>query len=406
MKHLNKLLTALLLLPLFLSAQSHYKPGLVVTTKGDTIRGFIDYQAWDSNPTSISFKSMMTDPGKKTFTLHDITYFNVSGITSYKKLLCSISLDETNDTRISGARDTSFKVDTVFLNVLQRGNNVALYSYTDNLKTRFYVGEAPDIAPKELVYRFYSDAQGKTVSENTWQKQLFALANKYNVLDDNLTATLEGANYNSGDLLTVVTRINKISKSEFDKKYAAHSSFSFYAGTSYSQGGGPGYTSYLPAIKIGIDLLPDVDGRVEIKADVSANFAQFNAQYKLAVYPYVSAKASYNQLSFALTPQILYHIYNATNFKFYLGVGLSLANYSYTKNYFGSPGASANIDFPDEQYYFSKQNFPFLLKAGFIIDKNIEVYFDYYTSASTTLAGYFSLNNQMTQVGLNYYFGR
>jgi hypothetical protein len=418
MKHLNKLIAALLFSPFLLSAQSHYKPGYVVTTKGDTIRGFIDYQPWDSNPASITFKAAMTDRDTKTFTLHNISYFDVTGLTSYKKYLCSISLDEVSEARIGG-RDTSFKMDTVFIKVLQKGKNVALYSYTDNLKTRFYVGEAPDFAPQELVYRFYSDAQGKTVNENTWQKQLFALANKYNVLDENLTATLEGANYNSGDLLTIVTHINKISKSEFDKKYAAHSSIGFYAGaalnatttssssaSSYSQGGGPGHTSYLPAIKLGFDVMPDVDGRIEFKADVSANFAQFNTQYKLKVYPYLSTKASYNQLSIAFTPQILYHVYNTTNFKFYLGVGFSLGNYSYTNSYFGSPGSSATSDFPVEQYVFSKDDFPFVLKAGVIIHKNIELYFDYYTSATSTSAAYFSLNNQMTQVGLNYYFGR
>ena len=62
MKHFNKLLLSLFLLPFFSVAQSNYKPGYVVTSKGDTIHGFIDLQAWDSNPTAISFKPAMVQP--------------------------------------------------------------------------------------------------------------------------------------------------------------------------------------------------------------------------------------------------------------------------------------------------------------------------------------------------------
>src|ERR1700740_3276837 len=189
-----KLLLFVFVLPLFAVAQSNYRPGYVVNLKGDTVKGFIDYQAWDANPTSISFKPTLAAREKKTFSMGSMRSFGIEGIASYQKFLCRISTDITDSRHIIEGRDTSFRIDSVFLKVLQKGKNLALYSYADNLKTRFYIGEAPDYKPTELTYRLYldaSNANGNTVNENTYQKQLFALANKYSALDDKMTALLE-----------------------------------------------------------------------------------------------------------------------------------------------------------------------------------------------------------------------
>src|ERR1700743_111735 len=115
-------------------------------------------------------------------------------------------MDATDKDHLSSSRDTSYREAAVFFKVLQKGSNLALYTYVDELKTRFYVGEAPDFAIKELVYRLYynggadvSGQKGNTVTENTYMKQLFALANKYNVLNDNFQWDIEHAGYNSDD---------------------------------------------------------------------------------------------------------------------------------------------------------------------------------------------------------------
>jgi len=46
-----------------------------------------------------------------------------------------------------------------------------------------------------------------------------------------------------------------------------------------------------------------------------------------------------------------------------------------------------------------------LFKAGFRIYRNLEIYADYYTSQSSSLAGYFALDTQNTVIGVNYFFG-
>jgi hypothetical protein len=426
MKLLCKLLFIVILMPVISAAQSNYRTGYVVNAKGDTFKGFIDYQAWDSNPTSISFKSALADREKRTFSMGDMRFFSVEGIASYKKFVCMISMDVTDSRHVVEGRDTSFRIDTVFLKVLQKGKNLALYAYTDNLKTRFYIGEAPDYQPTELIYRLYLDRDatniaGNTVNENTYQKQLFALANKYNALDDKMTSLLEDQFlvYREDDLLKIVSRINNISNAEFQTKYAGHSKLSFYGGaglsvsnissatgSSYTAGGGVGHTSYLPAFSVGVDLVPDPNGgRAEFRADLSVNPGKMDAKYVLTVTPHVPAEASFNQLMICFTPQAVYNLYNAPDFKFYVGVGYSLTYSSFSNAIFQAQNKSdQNAGFPQENYIFQTANNAFLFKVGFRIHKSWEIYADYYTSQLQSTDAYFHFGTQNSVVGLNYFF--
>src|ERR1700723_2731412 len=95
-----KFLPILLFLPLFSAAQSNYQPGYVVTPKGDTVKGFIDYQAWDNNPGSIYFKTTLASRDKQTWSISNARYFNVTGLAAYKKSIVSISTDITNTTHL------------------------------------------------------------------------------------------------------------------------------------------------------------------------------------------------------------------------------------------------------------------------------------------------------------------
>jgi hypothetical protein len=417
MKYLNKLLFIFFLFPLISAAQSNYRPGYVVNIKGDTIRGFIDYQAWDANPTAISFKSAISDRDKKTYTLNDISLFNVTGLATYKKYTCNISTDQTNTDHLGEGRDTSFKTETVLLKVLQQGKNLTLYSYADDVKPRFYIGEAPDYTPTELAFRLYYDLAAehgaRIVNENTYQKQLFALANKYNVMDNKLTGLFQNTNYDSHDLLAIVSSINNISKAEFEKKYAEHTKIRWYltaaldisttsssAGSPYLVGGGVASTSYQPAVALGIDLIPDpVGGRVEFKADLSVHPTQFNALYPLKVVPYGEVQASYDQFSVFFTLQALFNIYSQPDFSFYLGAGAAItySSFSNVKNPFGAGNS----------YEFNAFDNAFVLKAGFRIHQNYEICFDYFLpSYTTTAGGYFGLSSSIKEVGISYFFGK
>jgi hypothetical protein len=307
---------------------------------------------------------------------------------------------------------------------LQQGKNIALYSYTDNLKTRFYVGEAPGYEPKELIYRRYIDgnAAGNTVAENIYQKQLFAFALKYRVLDDKLTAELEDPflSYRRDDLLKIVSGINNISQADFEKVYARHGKLSFYTGATatlsstssasasgYSSGGGRPSSSALPGVLFGVAAQPDPDyGKVNFRLDLSINPGRFNAVYALKVLPYGQARTSYDQLGVFVNPHAIFDIYSSPGFKFYLGLGVSLDYFVYGNQYFESPSSASNPYFPKEPFYFNNINVAFLLTGGISIQNRWEIYFNYFTATSTTGGDYFYLSDQIKQVGISYFFNR
>src|SRR5579872_1673692 len=214
-----KIVLAVIVLPAFAWAQSNYKPGYVVTVKGDTLRGFINYRGWDLTPRVISFKNSLKENAVK-FSARDIVYFSVGKVARYQRYIGLISMDNVSEDHMIEFRDTSYRVDTVFLEVLQKGKNIALYSYSDAIKSRFFVGENPDYAPVELVYRLYYDMdhadfetqKGRTVNENTYMKQLFAFAVKYHADSPALMRELNYYGYKDYYLVQVVKMINEGTK--------------------------------------------------------------------------------------------------------------------------------------------------------------------------------------------------
>lgn len=212
----------ILLIPFLCKAQSNYKPGYIVNLKGDTIHGFIDYREWDTSPAFIKFKASAESKITK-LSPHDINIISISKNAEYQRYAGRITTDPTNTDIMIEERDTTFRTDTVFLELIQRGKNLALYSYSDNIKTRYFIGEQPDYTPVELIYRLYYDfdkashLSGRTVNEDTYLKQLFALAQKYNCITDLFIRDIEDAEYKEAHLTHIVSMINGISKKKHIK---------------------------------------------------------------------------------------------------------------------------------------------------------------------------------------------
>ena len=425
MKHIYKIILITLLLPLVSAAQSDYKPGYIVTLKGDTVRGLINMRNWDSNPADISFRSS-AGSGEQKFTVNDVSLFSIPGFVTYRRFVVHISLDEINTTHLVTGRDTSFKIDAVFLKELQRGKHLALYAYADNIKTRYYVGEYPDYTPAELVYRLYIDDgavtenHGRSVNENTFLKQLFALAAKYNALDDELTREFQDANYNSPDLLFIVSKINGLSKKDAEKKYSEAGSVKLFAGIAlnvasttsgagsyYLMGGGKNSTSVLPSVSLGVNFSPNpVTGKVQIRIGAQVNQANFNSEYTLLVSPKVPLRTTFNQTQYSISPMIMYNFYNAENFKIYAGLGITYSFYRYRNAYFGSqdPKVDDNGIGAAEPFMFATADDSFTGQIGLQFSQKFEIFANYATATNTTHGGYWQLNNQNIQGGIIYLF--
>ena len=338
-------------------------------------------------------------------------------------------MDATDKDHLGNFRDTTYKNATVFIRILQKGKNLSLYSYTDNLKVRFYIGEAPDYMPMELMYRLYYNYSGNvikgqsgvTVNENTYQRQLFALANKYRVLDDAMQRDIERADYTEDNMVSIVNRINKVSKTEYVKSGLSRGpvfnvfvgagvnidNISTADGTPYQAGGGKSYTSTGVMVSGGVNFfLNPAVRRFQLRVEVGVAQSQFRSLYDLKVSPYIPFKASFDELSVNVAPQVLYNFYNAENFKVYASVGFLLRYFKFSNAYFGSqsqPNSATDIEKNDPYWFVSSQN-SVMFKAGLQIHKNWGIFAQYLVSQPITQDTYWSLSSKCQQFGINYYF--
>ena len=314
-----------LLLPFLSNAQSNYKPGYVVTSKGDTLKGFIDYREWDATPLAVNFKQSASDNTAKKYTPADIAGFGISNIESYRTYTGRISMDPSAPDKVKteGERDTSFRIATVFMKELEKGSRLALYSYKDDIKERFFAGDAPGFEPKELVFRVT-----RTTTENTFQKQLSALALKYNELNYNLIVYIGRSEYTESDIIKIVSMINHLSKSDYDKTHYSGPALNFFIGAGVNinttspdpvgqayAAGARSYTSTLPQASLGINMFANPATRkLQFRVEFAVAKAKYKSLYVSQVISRFSTEISYDELALSGSLQVLYNFYNRDNF--------------------------------------------------------------------------------------------
>ncbi|HTE02094.1 MAG TPA: hypothetical protein VK668_22555 [Mucilaginibacter sp.] len=419
MKHFYKALFITLFLPLFSLAQSNYKPGYVISLKGDTTHGYIDYRGWESNPNSINFKKTITDSKVQKLGTDDISYFSIGDLATYQKYSGRISMNPTDPSHVINGRDSSFKIGTVFLKLLQKGDKIILFEYTDDIKPRFYIAEKPGDTPYELEYKIYTNSEssstaGKTVSENVYMRQLYNLAIKDNVLTDKLQVDIERTEYSSTGILELVTKINGKSATENSK----HTKPNFFAGvalqvthtvptSALGEAGAQPYTSYLPAVSFGIDFpLTANSGRLILRLELSVAQSKYSSNYDNKFSPKVNVTYSYNALAFAGSPQLIYNFYYSDNFKFFGGLGVNLTGYSHSNVKYKDKDGNNVQTGADPYHSFASESIPFLIKAGVKINKKYGIYASYLSNSPVSDDYVFRLNFSSIQFGVNYFFGK
>lgn len=160
MKSANKvksLLVATLLL-LFLNpafSQENYLPGYILSLKGDTVHGFIDYRNWANNPAKIFFKKQLND-NSNIYTSVDINGFGVSN-EIYERAIVEIDISTDMTENLDNNPELILITDTVFLQAIILGPR-NLYCYLDkSVKNQFYV--KLDTAFQLLYYKRYKEKQ-------------------------------------------------------------------------------------------------------------------------------------------------------------------------------------------------------------------------------------------------------
>jgi hypothetical protein len=128
---------AFLFLVIYGYSQQNYLPGTIVKLKGDTLRGFINYQNSEKNPLNIYFRMDMN---------HEPDIFSPQEVQSFRVadeiyISATVSLNEgfyrTQD--LGNSPEVSLVTGTVFLQTLVRGNKSLYYLKDSEGREQFYV---------------------------------------------------------------------------------------------------------------------------------------------------------------------------------------------------------------------------------------------------------------------------
>jgi len=118
--------------------QKNFSPGFIVTTKGDTIQGLIDYPDKKYNPSEINFKERNTGEVKvyNPQTIKQLSVKNTVYVSAIiEREISSAALTQLQDEQ----NDFELVRDTVFLNVEFVGDKSLFSFVSDKGNTNFYI---------------------------------------------------------------------------------------------------------------------------------------------------------------------------------------------------------------------------------------------------------------------------
>lgn len=428
---LRGLTFALLFAPLFLFAQADFRKGYVIKNNGDTIRGYINVRSWDNNPEAVSFKTSINNEARK-MGIDEIQYFQVGGVASYKRFMVPISLGEVELDKISPeVPDTSTTTGTVFLKVELAGNLVNLYSYTDKIKTRYYISEGNSDTPKELGYIVYFTDGNRITSIKSYTSQLLTIAEKQGKLTDALRKKVLTAQYELSDLKAICSVLNNYIMPESKKETETVSKIpasNFFAGigvnmqtASYSGESNLSSASHKvtpsPRISFGLAAYPNrITQRLGFIAGISAEYTKTdikgNDEYANINYnPYYSKVIhKISQFNLAFSPGVIYNLYNRASLKWFVGAAMNI-NYSiYPENKLISTRISTStgeeFDRTEEDDVIKLENFwiSFPVRTGFTFNRKITAFAQYNPASAITKYVYYSVSVGGFSAGIEYNF--
>lgn len=406
----RSLFALLWVLPFLSAAQSNFKKGYVVTNSKDTLKGYIDYKESDLNPNSVKFKD---NPESKpqTFTIDECIAYSIDSFEKYEKYVVSVSTSREELSNLSAGRDTSFRIDTVFLRVLNHGKNITLFSYRDNIKMRFYIMDKNEVKPVELIRNFYFNTAhpDRMVTENRYAGQMQAKMRMFNVHKMSDDRRLLLTKYTGTDLLKLAYEINDQkpvkSKSSAYRVFAGTglniTNATYTGNNSLAKPDGHSKISYMPMITGGVDVLANpAIGKMIYRLELSLLMSKNEISNDVK-------RHSFDQLSVAVTPQVICNFYNSNRVKVFGGAGYGLNFSSYSNNESALYNTfKKRMDIIKDFVQMKAFNFSFQGSAGVVLNKKIEISLVYIVPAAISDYAYYNVTMQRYKIGVNYLFGK
>lgn len=399
-------------------AQKNLKEGFVVLNSNDTLAGFIDYREWYKNPTGVQFSTTKETPVKR-YKIRDVSYFSINGRETYQRFTVMISMDRKSMGNI-GEKDTASRRDTVFLKVLQQGKNISLFSYSDDVKQRFYILPANETVPVELQNSVYL-LNGQVTSEMEYRPILAGISRRFPTGSKELQTLIYTQNYSPNSIRDICYRINGIDQQVVKKvEKNKPASLRFFAGLSANRGlisfeGDNHYTgkssepSYGLEVHAGADMFvnPAV-GRMFFRTQLSVSSYQTEGYY---FANYFDMKENYylrfKQRNIALHEQLNYNLYNGQNLKWFVGAGagFNFSSYPLNEEKFIKESSSDTSTTINNNYIAKIKKFWMnaSFRSGFAI-RHLDVALAYFPKSSIVNYTHYQVANSSVQLQVTYMF--
>jgi len=406
----------LILFPVFVFSQANYKAGFIVTSKGDTIPGFIDLREWEQTPQSISFKKEK-DLKSKPLGIEELSAFSVTDISTFEKYTVNVSLGTVKLEDLPAEKDTTSETRTIFLELIEKGKNASLYKYTDKVKDRFYIWETkPDAKPKELQYSPYLE-NGSIHEGKTYANQLYLLAIQNGVDSPKLFAKVESLKYEESEIIGVIRMIN--GNQDNSKTRRKNLKPRFFAGVFLSRSplvykgnhdlaneGATHKSETLPGVSFGFDAFKNkevqkVSLRIEGAALLQNAVTTYVTNYFNSPTPYRTTSHELVGISLVFNPQITYNFYNRPQFKTFLSGGITTTYSRYSRNRYTDV---YNTITTHRDIYLRHINISYSARAGIQLKKKIELYVKYLPSMKLDSYMDYSIFSLQSSLGLTYLF--
>lgn len=195
------------------SAQVSFKEGYYINNSNDTIAGLIKDYDWNQNPAEILFKNNETGLERK-LQPKDILGFGIKDKVMYSSREVQLDQSEDDINKLSVTRLPDYKVERVFLKVLEKGK-ASLFEYRTETNTRFYFEtDSRDI--EMLIFKKYLDQNSKVRENNNFRQQLL---NNLSACDELSTSSFKNLTYKEKDLRRLIFKYNTCSgKLEFSQQ--------------------------------------------------------------------------------------------------------------------------------------------------------------------------------------------
>jgi hypothetical protein len=398
--------------PLLCLSQSNYLKGYVITNTKEKLEGYVNFEGGPFTPSEIRFKKDLT-MAPQTFTVENCQGYGIEKKADFKRFSVSLSQSHTRISALKEGLDTTTKRGTVFLKLLQEGKNLTLFSYTDEIKERFYLLNKRSREPYELFRALFLAKHSATVTGNfKFRDQLMAeLTNNegvgaYDPLD------LNTLRYEEKDLLNVVSAIND---QKPPKTKISHIKIFAGTGLSISNASYKGQhvlandeavttPSYDPVLTAGFDIFMDpAMMRYTLRVGVSL----YTSKNKIVSTG--NSRHRFDQKSIGLEPQFIYSFYSRDRFRLFVGIGAGIYHSSYSNNKPGRffppavPGGEEGFEL--QPVDFNPFNITALGRIGAVAGKRIEISLGYIIPSALTSFSAYNVQIRRTTFGVNYLFG-